>query len=212
MDILLIGATGQIGSRVLAEAVSRGHRVTAMARRAGGIAAGPLVEAVPLDARDTPGLVGLMGGKDAVIASLSPRGDDQPQTYLDGIRSVVAAARQAQIAYTLFVGGMSNLFQPDGRRIIDAMLANMPSERIAEPLAVARAREIVEASDIPWTFLCPGGRIGPGERTGHFRLGGEQALFAPGEATSISTEDFAVAAVNELERRERVRQVWHILY
>ena len=51
-SILLVGASGMIGSRILNEAVSRGHYVIAASRHPEKIAAGPNVKSVKLDATD----------------------------------------------------------------------------------------------------------------------------------------------------------------
>ena len=45
MEVALIGASGQAGSRILAELTRRGHPVTGIARHPGKIAAGPGVSA-----------------------------------------------------------------------------------------------------------------------------------------------------------------------
>jgi putative NADH-flavin reductase len=41
--------------------------------------------------------------------------------------------------------------------------------------------------------------IAPGERTGKFRLGGDQLLVDANGASRISVQDYAVAFVDELE-------------
>jgi putative NADH-flavin reductase len=212
MNILLIGATGAIGSRILKEAVSRGHDVTAVARHISDLHSEPHVRAVQTDAKDTQQLIELATGQDAIVSSLSPRGDNGREQYLTAIRSVLAAAKATESPYVLFVGGMSNLYTANGRRILDQLLERMPAERLSEPIAVADARAIIEQSDVNWTFFCPGGRIEPGERTGEFRVGGEQALFELGEETHISMEDYAVAAIDELEQPQHLKQMFHACY
>ena len=68
MKIALIGATGFIGSRLLAELTSRGHDVTAIVRNPEKVPAGPRVTARKGDVFDRDGLAALLAGHDAVIS------------------------------------------------------------------------------------------------------------------------------------------------
>jgi len=53
--------------------------------------------------------------------------------------------------------------------------------------------------DLDWTFLSPSHFLEPGERTGVFRLGGDQLLVGGDGKSRISVEDYAVAMIDELE-------------
>ena len=64
MKVALIGASGQAGSRLLAELTSRGHQVTAIARNPEKIVAGPRATAVNGDVFDKAGLTALLRGHD----------------------------------------------------------------------------------------------------------------------------------------------------
>ena len=77
MNIALIGATGYVGSKLLAEALDRGHRVTAVARDTGKLESRPHLTATSVDVLDTDGLAALLKGHDAVISAYSPKGDDK---------------------------------------------------------------------------------------------------------------------------------------
>ena len=212
MKIFLIGVTGIIGSRILKEAVNRGHTVTAVSRHEGNLQAQEHARIVQADAKDTQRLIELTAGQDAIVSSLSPRGDNGREQYLAAIRSVLAAAETNHTPIALFVGGLSNLFTSNGRRILDQLLEQVPAEKLAEPIAVADARAIIEKSAANWAFFCPGGNITPGERTGKFRLGGAQALADLGVTLSISTEDYAVATIDEIEHPQHLRQIFNICY
>jgi putative NADH-flavin reductase len=60
MKVALIGASGNGGSRILAELSGRGHKVTAVARDPSKIAVLPHVAAQKGDVFDKPGLVQLL--------------------------------------------------------------------------------------------------------------------------------------------------------
>ena len=70
MKVALIGASGQGGSRLLAELTRRGHQVTAIARNPEKITAGPAVTAKKGDVFDKAGLVQLLRGHDAVVSAV----------------------------------------------------------------------------------------------------------------------------------------------
>jgi putative NADH-flavin reductase len=204
-----VGASGGIGSRILTEAVNRGHEVTAIARHIENIPAGKLTKAVQADAGNVDEMFGLLQGQDALISSISPRGGNTADSYLETMKSILQAAQISKVPYTLIVGGLSNLFAPDGIRILDKMKDVVPEPLRMEITTVAEARKMTEQSDINWTFFCPGGMIEPGERTGKFTIGGEHAAFDFGDGTKISMEDFAVAAIDELENPKFERKLFH---
>ncbi|MBI9049684.1 MAG: NAD(P)H-binding protein [Anaerolineaceae bacterium] len=209
MKILLIGASGAIGSRILNEAVSRGHHVTAVSRHTENVPAGEHVTVVQADASDEKIMPELLIGQDALVSSISPRGGNTPESYLETIKAIIKAAKRSNVPYSLVVGGLSSLIAPDGKRILDHMKDVVPPGLVQEITIVAEARKLIEQSDINWTFFCPGGMIEPGERTGIFKIGGEQATFNFGDNTKISMEDFAVAAVDELENPNYSRELFH---
>jgi putative NADH-flavin reductase len=53
--------------------------------------------------------------------------------------------------------------------------------------------------DVQWTYFSPAGSIVPGERTGKFRLGGDQLVADSSGKSVISMEDYAVALIDEAE-------------
>lgn len=62
------------------------------------------------------------------------------------------------------------------------------------------------------TFLSPSAEFAPGERTGAFRLGGDQLLVDDNGKSRISMEDFAIAMVDELERPTHSRRRFTVGY
>ena len=73
MKIALIGATGFIGSRLLAELTSRGHQVTAIVRNPEKVPQGAGITALKGDVYDKDGLAALLAGHDAVISAEGER-------------------------------------------------------------------------------------------------------------------------------------------
>ncbi|GGQ63530.1 hypothetical protein GCM10010195_18950 [Kitasatospora griseola] len=62
------------------------------------------------------------------------------------------------------------------------------------------------------SHFSPAEQIGPGERTGRFRLGGDQPVLDADGLSRISAEDAAVALVDEAELPRHVQRRFTIGY
>jgi uncharacterized protein len=202
MKVALIGASGQAGSRLLAELTRRGHRVTAIARHPEKIAASPLVTAKKGDVFDKEGLVPLLKGHDAVISSVRFAASD-PKTLIE-------AVREAGVKRYFVVGGAGSLEVAPGVKLIDT--AQFPAAYKPEAAKGGEFLDLLRHQhDLDWTFLSPAAMFVPGERTGKFRLGKDQ-LLTNDKGSSISFEDYAIAAVDELEKPGHIRQRFTVGY
>ena len=208
MNILLVGASGMIGSRVMAEAASRGQQVTGIARRPERIAASANVTPVGLNATDSKALAALARNADVIVTATSPRGGGDPAAEARAIGdAAIAAARQA--GRRLFVvGGAGSLNLPDGRPLAETL----PDAYRPEALAMRGVLDSLKASEIDWTFFSPAASISPGTKTGTYRLGTTTLLSNDKGESRISAEDFAEALVNELEQPAHRRSQMTIAY
>ncbi len=202
MKIALIGASGQAGSRLLAELTRRGHQVTAIARHPDKIAAGPGVTAKKGDVFDKTGLVALIKGHDAAISAVHFTASDP--------KLLIEAVKAAGVKRYFVVGGAGSLEAAPGVRLMDT-----PQFPAAYKAEAAKGGEFLDLlrkeKDLEWTFLSPSAMVGPGERTGKFRLGKDH-LLTNDKGSSISWEDYAIAAADELEKPAHVRQRFTVGY
>ncbi|SPF07202.1 NAD(P)-dependent oxidoreductase [Streptomyces sp. MA5143a] len=210
MKILLIGATGMIGSRIAAEALSRGHAVTA-ATRSGGVDAlpeHPELTVRTLDASAADQVARAAAGHDVVISAVSPPrdGSDPAAPLLATYRSLTDGLRTAAVHRLVVVGGAGSLRTASGRDRVDT--PDFPAMYKAESLAQREVLRLLraEATDLDWTYVSPADEIAPGERTGTFRLGGDDLLTAEDGTSFISAEDYAVALVDEAEKSAAIRR------
>jgi len=203
MKVALLGASGMIGSRILAELSSRGHQVTALARKPAPIAALPGVSARAVDAYDGKALAAAYAGHDAVISSVH---------YLaSNADTLIGAAKAAAVPRYLVVGGAGSLDVAPGVKLVDT--PQFPAIYLDEARAGGAFLEKLKAEPtLNWTFLSPSALISPGERTGKFRLGTDQLLVDAGGNSAISAEDYAVALVDELEAPKHVRMRFTVGY
>lgn len=200
--IALIGASGNVGQRLLNELVSRDHSVTAIARNPDNIPATRGVTAVRSDVNDADALAGVLKGHDAVISSVRFL-DSDPQV-------LIGAVRTSGVKRYLVVGGAASLRVASGERLLDQ--PEFPAEYKAEASAGTVFLDALKTvDDLDWTFLSPSALFVPGERTGVFRLGKDELLVGE-NGSSISYEDFAVAMVDEIERPAHVRQRFTVGY
>jgi uncharacterized protein len=203
MKVALIGASGQAGSRLLAELSARGHAITAIARHPEKIAALPGVTAVKGDVDDKAGLVPLITGHDAVISSVHYTASDPAL--------ILQAVRESGVKRYFVVGGAGSLEVAPGVRLVDT--PQFPAAYKAEATKGGEFLELLRttASDLDWTFLSPAAMFVAGERTGKFRLGKDQ-LLTHDKGSSISFEDYAIAAVDELEKPAHIRERFTVGY
>ena len=197
LNILLVGASGMIGSRILSEAASRGHHVTAAARHPDKIAKGANITAVKLDATDKAALTALAKDADAIVMATSPRSTGKPIEEAKALGDAGIAAAKATGKRLFIVGGAASLNTPDGKPVMDTLPA---AYRTGEPLGLRNVLDTLKASDITWTFFSPAVQIRPGTKTGKYRLGTSTVIADAKGDSRISAEDFADAVVNELER------------
>lgn len=210
MKILLIGATGMIGSRIAAEALSRGHEVTAASRSgsADALPQHPKLTALALDASVADKVAQAAAGHDVVISAVSPPrdGSDPATPLLATYRSLTDGLRTAAVRRLVVVGGAGSLKTASGQDRVDT--SDFPAMYKAESLAQREVLRLLraEVTDLDWTYVSPADEIAPGERTGTFRLGGDDLLTAEDGTSFISAEDYAVALVDEAENNSAIRR------
>lgn len=216
MNIVLIGATGYVGRAVLEEALNRGHRVTAVARNTDTLPAhaGLTAQAATVGAGDPAALAGVLRGHDAVVASFNAGGWKNPNLGADtvaGYDQILAATKQAGVPRLLVVGGAGSLEVAPGQQVLDQ--PGFPDEYRsgAEAMRSVLGR-LREERELDWTFLSPAAHLVPGERTGRFRLGGDQLLVDAAGQSTISVQDYAVALIDELEQPAHSRKRFTLAY
>jgi putative NADH-flavin reductase len=202
MEVALIGASGQGGSRLLAELTRRGHQVTAIARQPDKIPAAPGVTAKKGDVFEKAGLVHLLRGHDAVVSAVHFTASDP--------KLLIEAVKEAGVKRYFVVGGAGSLEIAPGVKLV--YTPQFPAAYKAEATKGGEFLDLLrKEKELEWTFLSPSAVIGPGERTGRFRLGKDQ-LLTTDKGSSISWEDYAIAAVDELENPAHIRQRFTVGY
>lgn len=203
MKVAVIGASGNAGSRIVNELISRGHQVLALARHLEKLPTSPGITAKAVDANEVTTLSALLRGCDAVVSALKFKASD-PQHLIDAVRA-------AGIKRYIIVGGAGTLEVAPGQLEMDS--PNFPPHVKPEARAGGEFLALLrKQNDLDWTFISPSRFFISGERTGQFRLGTDQLLVAADGKSSISFEDYAVALVDELETPRHVRARFTVGY
>lgn len=211
MKIALIGATGFVGSAVLAELLQRGHTVTALARQPGKLAAREGLQVVSADVLDSAQVAQAVEGHDAVVSAYNP-GWESPQLYalfMGGSRAILAGLKRAGTPRALIVGGAGSLYVAPGVQLVDtpAFLDHVPPNIVPGAQAARDLlTELRGETKLDWVFLSPPAMLQPGARTGAYRVGAEELLMNGAQPAGISVADLAVAIVDELEAPRHHRQ------
>ena len=214
-NVVLIGATGFVGSAVLNELVSRGHKVTAVVRNIEKLAKSDLVDAVKEDVANVDAIAKLAEGKDAIISAYNPgwTNPDIATLITENYPKILEAAKKSGVERLLIVGGAGTLFCAPGLRVVDS--GAIPAEIMGgvRPLGDFYLNTLMNENDIDWVFFSPAGVFDQeGKKTGNYRLGKDDLIVDAEGNSHISVQDYADAMVNELEKPSHHKERFTIGY
>ena len=220
LNILVYGASGEVGSHIVTEALERGHRVTAVSRDPSRITlrhdnlqarAGDLLDAESIDS--------LLAGHDVVVISVrGVIGEKVGRNALQriAVENVVDGIRRQSrnLPRLIHIGGSGTLEIRPGVLYADAIpnifiKKRLEAEIEGQILALEYLRGV---SDVAWSYVTPPKRFTNGERTGEYRTGGDQVLKNKRGRSRISRADFAVAVIDEIESAAHSRRRFTVAY
>ncbi|MFD5461916.1 NAD(P)-dependent oxidoreductase [Kitasatospora sp. NPDC127059] len=200
MRITVFGATGNVGRRVVTEALTRGHEVTAVVRDPAKPHDLPPAVTLAVGDAGAPGDVARIAtGQDLVITATRPAPGREHE--LAAVTRGLLAGLVGTGVRLLAVGGAGSLTVPgtDGTILVES--PGFPAEIRPIALACGEQLDLYRADrDVDWTYLSPAALLEPGVRTGVFRLGRDELLVDAGGNSAISMEDLAVVLLDEAER------------
>ncbi|MEU3351955.1 NAD(P)H-binding protein [Streptomyces sp. NPDC037389] len=205
--IALFGANGTIGTRVLREALDRGHQVTAVVRDPAKLTEQhPNLTVTTGDVLDPVSVAAVAKGQDVVVSAVG--GGDGPghiatikpaaESLVTGLRTLGDTAPRL-----ITVGGAGSLRTPDGKQVWDA--EGLPEFLLQIMHAHGDALDFYRTvSDVRWTNVSPAALIEPGERSGTYRSALNDLVVDAAGKSRISVEDYAVALIDEIETPKHV--------
>ena len=209
--MVLIGASGKIGRRVLNEALNRGFGVTAMMRNPGMLSLKhPALKTVQGNIMRKEDIGKTAVGHDIVVSAYGP-GQNDPSDMLEATRSLLEGVKMERVKRLIVVGGAGSLEVAPGVMLLDT--PEFPATWKAISLAHKDALCLyLHERDLEWSYAHPAASLEPGMRTGHYRLGTDKLLADHKGESRISMEDFAVALIDEAENHRHIRKRFTVAY
>ncbi|MGW4500097.1 NAD(P)-dependent oxidoreductase [Micromonospora sp. NPDC004336] len=196
MKITVVGAAGMAGSRVVTEALGRGHHVTAVLRGPRPDTLPKEATVVPGDATDVEHMTSLFAGADAIVGATRPAPGAEDTVTATTTALLDAAASAGTRA--LLIGGSAPLRGPSGGLVFDDPRYVPPFVRAIAAASIAQL-DACRAHPADWVYVSPPALLEPGTRTGTYRRDTTSLVVAADGSSRISAEDLAVAVVDELE-------------
>lgn len=213
--IVLIGASGFVGSAILKEALDRGIQVTAVVRHPEKITIkNPNLTVKQIDVSSADAVADICKGADAVISAYNP-GWTNPDMYDETLKvypTIVEGVKKAGVKRLLIVGGAGTLFVAPGKRVVDTGVIPEAILPGVKALGEFYLNTLTKENDIDWVFFSPAGSFVPGKRTGNYRLGKDDLIVDAQGNSGISVEDYAKAMIDELETPQHHKERFTIGY
>jgi putative NADH-flavin reductase len=219
VKIAILGATGFAGGPILTEALTRPDLlVTIVVRNPEMVTPHERLTVLQGDVFDASGLTQALRGHDVVIHAFHPgRAADMTDVYdqsIAGHEAIIAATRGADVSRLVCVGGAASLMTPEGKEYLDSSHWDKEFDPYRNAILGTRALYYLlkPVTDLDWVFIAPSAWLRPGERTGIFRTGKDDMLFAADGTSSISNEDYALALINEVVTPQHHRERFTVGY
>ncbi|MEU7070303.1 NAD(P)H-binding protein [Streptomyces narbonensis] len=206
MRIAVFGAGGRVGRAAVAEAVARGHRVTAVVRdpAAHGGLEGEGVALVRGDATDAASVAALVAGHDAVVHAAARLDLPSEEYFTAAAKALVAGLTEAKVRRLLTLGIATTLETAPGVRLMDA--PEFPEAWRAFAQGHVAEFELLAAEagpELDWLMVVPPLDLNAeAERTGAYRTAVGTVVEGPGR---IGHADLALALLDEIERPRHSR-------
>lgn len=201
--IVLIGASGFVGSTIMKEALNRDFHVTAVVRNPDKIKnVHENLKVVAADVSSLDAVATVCKGADAVISAFNP-GWSNLHIYEETIEvylTIIDGVKRAGVSRFLMVGGAGSLFIAPGVRLMDS--GEVPEVILPGVKALAEfyLKFLKKEKEVDWVFFSPAAELFSGVRSGRYRLGKDDMITDIVGYSRISVEDYAAAMIDELER------------
>ncbi len=205
MHLTVFGATGQVGKRVVQQALNRDFTVSAFGRNVENLIDQDnrnkkliAIKGYILDQKD---IAKALISTDSVISVIGGSFDGNDKSRSLGMKNIIAQMQEKGIKRIVALGGMGVLNADDEHLLIDT--PNYPEEFIPVGKEHLKAYEQLNASGLDWTFYCPPNIIDADE-TGLFAT---SVNYAPEPNTyQINAGDLALSMLNAITKNEFVNQ------
>ena len=212
-NILIIGANGGIGRQAVDQALSAGHRVTALVRNPAKL---PLTHSnlkiVQADVTQPVSLLNLFTDHDAIISAIGVSGgfkDPPTNLYSQGALNIMREMKQSGVRRAFFISASAVETNPllpffvrlASKYIIQKLLANMYTDlRLMETF--------IKETDLDWTIVRPP-QLTDSKVTGNYRIAVNRFLK---NGLKLSRADTAHFMLSHIQSDDTFRSVVEIGY
>ncbi|WP_329620405.1 NAD(P)H-binding protein [Streptomyces sp. NBC_01255] len=206
LRIAVFGAGGRVGRAAVAEAVTRGHRVTAVVRdpAAHRDLEGAGVTLVRGDATDAASVAAVAAGHDAALHAAARLDLPSEEYFTAAAKALVAGLAEAGVRRLLTLGIATTLETEPGVRLMDAPGFPAAWRAIAQGHVAEFELLTAEAGpELDWLMVVPPLDLNAeAERTGGYRTAVGTVVEGPGR---VGHADLALALLDEIERPRHSR-------
>lgn len=157
MNLIVFGATGQVGKRVVSTALAHGHKVKAFGRNVHTLIDADIrndkLEAIKGSVFDEEAVYNAITGCDGVLSALGGGFDGVDKTRSLGIKTIIAQMKKAAVNKIVAVGNSAVLSTSNNEYILDQ--PDFPAEYIPVGQEHLQAYQYLVESNLSFTFLCP---------------------------------------------------------
>jgi uncharacterized protein len=154
MNLVVFGATGQVGKQLVKQALFNGHHVKAFGRNVFTEfnTEEKNLELIKGGVFDEGEVLNAVKGSDAVLSALGGSFDGTDKSRSLGIKNIITQMNKAGVKRIVALGGMGILNFDENTLLIDT--EDYPKEYIPVGEEHRKAYEYLKASSLNWTFVC----------------------------------------------------------
>jgi putative NADH-flavin reductase len=205
MHVTVFGATGQVGKRIVQQALNKGYKVTAFGRNVES-----LIDQDNLNENftaqkgylfDEKDVAKAINNADVIISVLGGASDGSDKTRSLGIKVILSQMQKQGKKRIIALGGMGILNAADNTLLLHA--EEYPKEYLAVGMEHLKAFEQLVESNLDWTFFCPAD-IHDKDETGIYIT---SVNYAPDpNHYRINAGDLAMAMLKAADSNEYIQQ------
>jgi len=209
MKIVVFGASGGMGIKVVEQALDAKHIVTAFLRTPSKIAIQhPNLTLFQGDVMNTAAVENAIAGQEVVISVLHTTRPPVPGMMETAAKNIISAMQKHSVRRIISTTGAA-VPQPEdqpkvGDRLINALISIFDKNFVVDSSANVR---VIQDSDLDWT-IARFPRLMDGAHTGKYRV----AYLGKGSGTQITRADGADFVLKELTEKKWLRKAPVVSY
>ena len=205
MKVVIFGATGMVGSRLVREALAKGFYVKAFGRNVSKLIDADIAddrfEAVKGYVFEEDDVYKAIKGSDAVLSALGGDFTGNDKTRSIGMKNIVTQMQKANVNRIIAVGGLGVLQANEDTLIIDT--PSYPAQYVAVGKEHQEAFNYLNKSNLQWTFVCPP-NIDDADKSGEYVTNSNYPPTA--DTGHINAGNLAHFMITELEQNKFMKQ------